>query len=77
MAQRDETRPAATGRGPNGFSFDDEYTKDSADADREQLERLDLNGLGLDHRGVHIQNAGARAPSDAVLSVQNRRPISS
>jgi hypothetical protein len=42
MPRRDETRPAATGRGPNGFSFDDEYSKDSADADREQL-HLDLD----------------------------------
>jgi hypothetical protein len=45
-------RPAATGRGPNGFSFDDECSKNSADYDHKQLDhlhRVDRLHGGLDH----------------------------
>jgi hypothetical protein len=62
MPRHDETRPAATGRSPNGFSFDGEYSKDSADAHRDQRGRHYLNDLGLDHGGLLHPPVLGRAP---------------
>jgi hypothetical protein len=63
MARQYKARPAATGRGPNGFSFDGELSKISASAEGDQLGRLDLNDLGFDYRGLLNPERGGFAPS--------------
>jgi hypothetical protein len=59
----DEASPAGTGRGHG----DDNTSGDvrpahTADADRDQLQHLDLDDLGLDHRGLLDPPVRGRAP---------------